>query len=117
MMTEWLISGLAIVGAFFVFVAGLGILRLPDIYLRMHAATKASSLGVGLLLVAILLMAPSWPVAIKAMLMIFFVFLTAPVAAHMIGRAAYLHKTAIWKKTRLDEMKNKYADDHSRLDS
>jgi multicomponent Na+:H+ antiporter subunit G len=117
MMIEWLINALALAGAFFVFVAGLGTWRLPDIYLRIHAATKASSLGVGLLLLGIILMEPTLGVIIKSVLMIFFVFLTAPVAAHMISRAAYLHHTPIWDRTKRDELKDKYAADHSRLDS
>jgi len=117
MMIEWLVNFLALAGAFFVFVAGLGTWRLPDIYLRIHAATKASSLGMGLLLLGIIFMEPSIAVIIKSILMIFFIFLTAPVAAHMISRAAYLHHTPIWNRTRRDELKGKYAEDHSRLDS
>lgn len=116
-MTEWIVGALAIIGAFFVFVAGLGVFRLPDIYLRMHAATKASSLGVGLMLVGLIFMEPTVPVIVKSVLMILFVFLTAPIAAHMLGRAAYLHNTKIWERTKVDEMKGKYAKDHSRLDS
>ncbi|MFV0414946.1 MAG: monovalent cation/H(+) antiporter subunit G [Chthoniobacterales bacterium] len=116
-MTEWIINILALIGAFFIFVAGLGIFRLPDIFLRMHAATKASSLGLGLLLLALIFVVPEWGVAIKAGLMIFFVFLTSPIAAHMISRAAYFHNTPMADNTKLDELKGKYAKDHSKLDS
>lgn len=117
MMIEWAVNILAVSGAFFVFVAGLGVFRMPDIYLRIHAATKASSLGIGLLLIALILMNPTAPVIMKSVMMIFFVFLTAPVAAHMLGRAAYLHHTPGWAGTKKDELKDKYASDHSKLDS
>ncbi|MFV0338798.1 MAG: monovalent cation/H(+) antiporter subunit G [Chthoniobacterales bacterium] len=116
-MISWIINILALAGAFFIFVAGLGIFRLSDIFLRMHAATKASSLGLGLLLLALILVVPELGVAIKASLMILFIFLTSPIAAHMIGRAAYFHNTPMADNTKLDELKDKYADDHSKLDS
>ena len=108
---------LAIIGCFFVFIAGLGVLRLPDIFMRMHASTKASSLGLGLILLAIIFRFPELPAVIKCLLIIVFTFITIPVASHMIGRAAYMHKSKLWNRTVLDELKGKYATDHSRLDS
>lgn len=106
---------LAIAGAFFVFVAGLGALRFKDLFMRMHAATKAGSLGLGLLLAAIALAHPSPVVVVKCVLIIAFVFLTAPIAAHMIGRAGYLHKSRLWEKTKPDELAGKYSKDHKTL--
>ena len=54
-MIEWLIALLIVSGGFFSFAAGLGVLRLPDVLTRMHASTKAGTLGVGLILTALIL--------------------------------------------------------------
>lgn len=98
-------------------VAGLGVWKFKDLYMRMHAATKAGSLGLGLFLVAIAILHPELSTILKCVAIIGFIFLTAPIAAHMIGRAAYLHKTSLWDKTRSDALQGKYSKDHSRLDS
>jgi len=76
-------------GVFFLFAAGLGVLRLPDAYCRMHASTKAASLGIGFLLLALALAFRETSVSTKALIIVFFIFLTAPVAGHLLGRAAY----------------------------
>jgi multicomponent Na+:H+ antiporter subunit G len=112
-----LVAALALLGGFFISVAGLGTWRFHDVYMRMHAATKAGSLGLGLLLAAIAIKSPTPFVLLKAVAIIGFIFLTAPIAAHMISRAAYIKKTPIWSKTHLDELEGKYAEDHSELQS
>jgi multicomponent Na+:H+ antiporter subunit G len=106
---------IACLGAFFVFVAGLGVWRFKDIYMRMHAATKAGSLGLGMLLLAVAVQDPSPTLVIKCLLIISFIFLTAPIAAHMISRAAYIHQSGLSDKTRFDELAGKYSGDHSDL--
>jgi multicomponent Na+:H+ antiporter subunit G len=78
---------LAVVGSVFVLLAGVGVLRFRDVYARMHAATKASTLGIALIGLA-------GAIAIdggrsKALLAVVFIFITAPSAAHLVGRAAY----------------------------
>ena len=108
---------LALSGAFFIFVAGFGTWKFQDIYMRMHAATKAGSLGLVLLLAAIAVQNPTAWIFLKCLAIIGFIFLTAPVAAHMISRAAYIHKIEIWKKTKVDEMAGKYSEDHTVLAS
>ncbi len=115
--TVWVASLLAIGGAFFTFVAGLGTFRFPDLYMRMHAATKAGSLGLGLFLAAIAILHPDPHVVLKCVAIIGFIFLTSPVAAHLIGRAAYLHKTKLSERTRSDALAGKYSRDHTRLES
>lgn len=114
---EWVASILAVGGAFFIFVAGLGTFRFPDIYMRMHAATKAGSLGLGLFLAAIAILNPDPHIVIKCVAIIGFIFLTAPVAAHLIGRAAYLHHIQLSRRTRSDALIGKYARHHTRLES
>ena len=78
---------LAIAGALFVLLAGLGVLRFPDIYARMHAATKASTLGISLVGLATALVLDDGRA--KLGIAVAFIFLTAPSAAHLVGRAAY----------------------------
>lgn len=108
---------LAALGAFFVFVAGLGIWRFKDVYMRMHAATKAGSLGLGLLLAAVAVQDPTPTLLIKCAAIIAFIFLTAPIAAHMISRAAYIHKADLCPGTKADALKGKYSADHTELKS
>ena len=70
-------------------VASIGLVRLPDVYCRMHAATKATTFGMGGILLGASLIFWSATVTTQAVLAILFLFLTAPVAAHLISRAAY----------------------------
>lgn len=114
-MTEWIATGTALMGAVLVLIAGLGILRFPDLYTRMHAATKASSLGMSLLLFAVALRNPEAMVWLKVLCGILFLFLTTPIAAHLLGRAAYVHKVPLWEGSVVDEIAGNYSDDHTLL--
>ena len=102
---NWLTIFLLSTGGFFILIAGIGLFRMPDIYLRMHAATKAGTLGVGLVLIALAVHSGDVDVTIRVILTILFLIVTAPVAAHMIGRAA--HRTGVpqWSGTVIDEWK------------
>lgn len=103
------ISGvLILIGASFVFMAGLGVLRMPDLFTRMQAATKAATLGLGCLLVGVAVHFGLSGVTTRAILVILFGFLTAPVAAHMIGRAAYFVGLPLWERTVVDELRGRY---------
>lgn len=88
-MIEWIIALFIVSGAFFSFAAGLGVLRLPDVLTRMHASTKAGTLGVGLILTALMIYFAEVSVLARGIAIMIFIFITAPVAAHMIARAAY----------------------------
>lgn len=83
-------------------VAAIGLLRLPDLYTRMHAVTKAGTLGIGLVLIAAALAFGDLSVATRAFVALLFVLLTAPVSAHMIGRAGYLGSVPLWEETLFD---------------
>jgi multicomponent Na+:H+ antiporter subunit G len=96
-MAEWIVSVLIVLGGFFCFVAGLGILRLPDVLIRMHASTKAGTLGSGLILAAVAVFFGDLPTIARAVAAILFLLLTAPVAAHMIGRAAFRQGVPLWR--------------------
>ena len=93
-------------GAFFTFVAAIGVLRLPDILMRMHASTKAGTLGTGFILVAVAVITPDFGVITRAVATILFLIVTAPVAAHLIGRASYTVGTKLWKNTIVDELRD-----------
>ncbi len=80
---------LLLIGAVFSLLAAIGVLRLPDLYTRMHAASKAGTMGSGLMLVAIAVVAFDAPVILRALVGFLFLLLTAPVSAHLLARAAY----------------------------
>ena len=108
-MTQWIAAYFLILGAFFMFLAGMGTFRFPDLYSRMHAATKAASFGISLMLIGFVIYYFSWYLLIESILIVGFVFLTAPIASHMIGRAGYLLKVPLYKETIADEMQELYS--------
>ena len=91
-------------------IAALGLLRLPDLYTRMHAVTKAGTLGIGLVLVAAAVAFGDVSVATRALVALLFVLLTAPVSAHMIGRAGYLGHVGLWEGSAFDDWQVGYED-------
>lgn len=104
-----LITGvLILVGGIFSLVAGIGLFRLPDVYLRMHAATKAGTLGCGLMLLAAGVYSQELEVFAWVLSGIFFLMITAPIGAHLLGRAAYLAGVPMWSRTKGDALAGKY---------
>jgi multicomponent Na+:H+ antiporter subunit G len=95
-------------GTFFVLTAAIGILRMPDVYMRLSVVTKAATFGVGLMLGAIAVHFGNFSITVRVLAILFFIFLTGPVAAHMIGRAAYFIGDPLWKNTIRDDLKGKY---------
>ena len=102
-MNDMIVSILIVLGGGFAAIAGLGLLRLPDVLIRMHASTKAGTLGVGLIVLGVSVHFTSSLVITKALLIIAFLLLTAPVGAHLIGRAAYRRNLPLWDKTRMHD--------------
>ncbi|MCY3733258.1 MAG: monovalent cation/H(+) antiporter subunit G [Chloroflexi bacterium] len=102
------VAACLLAGGLFLFVAGLGILRLPDVLIRMHASTKAGTLGVGLVFTGAALYFGNAAETAIAGLTIIFLLVTAPVAAHAIARAAYRMNVPLSDRTHLDEWKGKY---------
>lgn len=89
-LIEWLVAGCAVIGGVFALVGSIGLARLPDFYMRLHGPTKASTLGVGGTIVASLLFF-SWQehsLQLHEVLIVLFLFITAPVSAHMLAKAA-----------------------------
>jgi multicomponent Na+:H+ antiporter subunit G len=90
-------------GAAFALLAAVGVLRMPDVFTRMQAATKASTLGVGCLLLGAALQMGDFASLMSVTSIGAFVLLTTPVSAHVIARASYRAKVPLWEGTVLDE--------------
>ena len=86
-MADILVGILLLGGGAFVLIAAIGIVRLPDLLTRMHASTKAGTLGSLLILAGLAVHVASVPVTSKVFATALFLLITAPIAAHMIGRA------------------------------
>lgn len=93
----WII---VLIGCIFFAIAGLGLLRFPDAFCRMHAVGKASSFGMSLILIGLALSFRDLSVTIKCILTIFFIYLTTPVATHLLCRAALLQSRSGLVKTK-----------------
>lgn len=99
------------VGSTFILLASIGIARMPDVFTRMQPATKAAILGAGSLLMAVAVHFNELAVTARVLLIIGFIVLTAPVAAHAIAKAAYSSGTELWEGTITDEMDQSRSDD------
>lgn len=111
-MTEWLQEALTalllLLGGGLMLLAGAGALRFPDLLTRMHATTKAGALGAALTVAAVAVYFADGSVTARAVAIIVFIVLTAPVAAHLIGRAGYFVGVPMWEGTVKDELKSHY---------
>lgn len=97
---------LLVVGALFCLLAAVGVIRLPDLLTRMHAASKAGAVGGGMILLAVPLVSLDASVALRAILGVMFLVLTTPVSAHLLARAS-LKSTDNVTFTALDELGHK----------
>lgn len=103
-MVDGVVAALALLGALLCLLAGVGIVRLPDLYTRMQSATKAGTLGVACLILAAGVDSRDPTFLAEAVLVIVFLFITSPVASHLIGRAAYQVGVPIWGQTFRDDL-------------
>ena len=107
-MTDVLTAILWLAGSAFALLAAIGLLRMPDVFTRMQASTKASTLGLGCLLVGAALQLGDFATFIRVASIGAFVLLTTPVAGHVIARASYFAGVPLWEGTVLDERRAHY---------
>jgi multicomponent Na+:H+ antiporter subunit G len=107
-MSSWIDDVLLLIGGSFMLIAAIGILRMPDLLSRMQTATKASSLGLGAVILAVGTHFGEPLVIVRALAIIAFGFITVPIAAHMLGRAAYFVGEPLWEGTLIDELRGQY---------
>lgn len=106
MINNLIVSFFVLAGAFFSLLAAVGVIRFPDVYTRMHAATKAPAFGILLFLIAAVFFFADFYTSAISLMIVVFIFLTAPVASHIISRVAHLLNTEIFSETRIDELAN-----------
>lgn len=107
-MIEVLISALLLLGAFLMLLASIGLVRLPDLPTRMHATTKSGALGTSVIMVAVGFTFMEPVVWARVAAVIAFIIVTAPVAAHVIGRAGYFVGVPLWEGSVKDDLKDHY---------
>jgi multicomponent Na+:H+ antiporter subunit G len=103
-MAELIGSILILLGAIFLFSAGLGMLRMPDAYTRLQAGTKASTLGNILVLSGVAFYHPGW--SLKLLIVIYFVLLTNPISSHALARAAHAIRVPMTRATVVDALRD-----------
>lgn len=102
-------------GCLFMLLAGVGLLRMPDFLTRMHASSKAATLGAALVVAAVAIALWDGAVALRALLVSLFLLITAPVAAHAIARAGYISGVPLAEETVVDELAGRYDQDTHEL--
>ncbi len=101
-LVEILVCVLLLVGGFFVLVGSLGLSRLPDVYTRLHAPTKATTVGMGGILIASMVMMSyeQGYLSVHELLITLFLLITAPITAHMLAKTALHHENKALRRTR-----------------
>ncbi len=116
-MTDIIVGIFAFLGTVFVILAAVGMIRMPDTYLRISVTTKAATLGIGLLMLAGAIYSNEIAITAKVLAIILFILLTAPVSAHLIGRTSYYSGVKLWKNSVMDDLEGKYNASTEVLDS
>jgi multicomponent Na+:H+ antiporter subunit G len=106
-ISKFVVGFLILLGALFSLIAAIGVVRLPDTYTRNHAASKSATLGVISILLGLFMyyLLIDHHANARILLGIIFVFLTSPVAGHLIMRAAYNSGVPLWEKSVRDDLK------------
>jgi multicomponent Na+:H+ antiporter subunit G len=107
-MSQIIIATILTLGAVFVLLAAIGVVKMPDLFLRISVTTKAATLGVGLMLIGVIIHFGTFYTTTRSIAIVLFIFLTAPIGAHLIGRAAYIVGVPLWKNNRIDQLEGHY---------
>lgn len=105
-INEWIVAIFALLGMGFSLVTALGLIRLPDVYTRAHAASKSATLGVMSILIGVIIyfVTEDGFFSSRVVLGILFVLITAPIGGHLIARAAYYSNVPLWKSSVRDDL-------------
>jgi multicomponent Na+:H+ antiporter subunit G len=103
---SWLFSIAVILGCLFLLFATIGAIKFPDFFVRMAGISKASTLGAGCLLMSTFIANPTVETFLRSIVALAFLYVSAPVAAHILGRGAYLRGVQLSSNTKPDEWKN-----------
>ena len=95
---------LILVGALFTLTASIGLLRLPDLYTRMHAASKAGTLGSCVMLLALALQSGDAAIALRAVAGVLFFLMTVPISSHLLAKAAHGAGYRLWVHSKRDDL-------------
>ena len=116
-LTEVALAVLLLGGAGLMLLAALGLFRLPGLLTRMHVLSKAGTVGTSAIMLAVALAIPEVGVLSRAIAVVAFLVLTAPISAHLLARAAYFLGVASWEGTVRDDLEGKYDYDEHTLSS
>lgn len=109
LQTVWMVLALvlAAVGTLLLLLGAVGVIRMPDLYMRMQTASKASTLGAGCVLLAAAMLSSDGSTSVRAVLAVVFLMMTTPIAAHLIARAGYRKNVKFSDETKMiDELPN-----------
>lgn len=104
LVQDYLAATLILIGSAFTLTASIGLLRLPDLYTRMHAASKAGTLGSCVVLLALAVHAGDVSISLRAVAGIAFFVLTVPISSHLLAKAAHGAGYRLWEQTVCDEL-------------
>ena len=107
-MIHVVVALLLVIGTTFTLIAAIGVLRMPDVYMRLQVSTKGATLGTGVLLLAVAVSFAEFGIVVRALLIIAFIFLTTPISGHMLARAAYRIGVPLWEGSVIDELAGRY---------
>ncbi|MBK9292205.1 MAG: monovalent cation/H(+) antiporter subunit G [Bacteroidetes bacterium] len=114
-MNEIVVVALLLIGSLVILLAAVGLLRMPDVYLRMSSATIAATFGVASMLLAVALHFGETGHALHVLGVIIFLILSVPVGSHMLGIAAYVAGLPMWKGTVSDRLKDQISLENGRV--
>lgn len=114
-MSDILATVAVVLGTLLGLLSAVGIARMPDVYIRLSVASKASSLGIALLMLGVAAHFDDLSVTVRALIVVVFLFLTTPVAAQVIGRAAYMTGAPLAPGTEPDDLAGCYDPETGRL--
>ncbi len=115
-MREYIVLFFLLAGCLAILIASIGLLKMPDLYLRMSASTIAGTFGVASMLIAVAVHFASLGITLHIIGVIIFLILTVPIGANMLGRTAHIIGTKKWEKTVCDDMRGKFDDETNSFD-